>query len=277
MYGGGVVAKKKVATVSGGFGNVPGFGRVTAPKPASAWAGGRPSSIQIGANAALRPPTFKPASASSSTPSAPSAPAAPKFDMNSLPVDPSYDATVGGLTRTRDDTLAGLTGEKTAALSNFGYNAQFDDKGNVTGLTFDPNNPFSRAALLRKNYQQAKTGTTNSLASRGQLYSGAMTNAQNANDSGFQQNDNALQTSLGQVLSGILGRQRTANTDYETGAGVAYGDRISRAQSSPLYNPAPIDDTPAAAPSSPLSPATLALIEKWRTQGTDYSRNKKKK
>jgi hypothetical protein len=50
----------------------------------------------------------------------------------------------------------------------------------VTQGSFDWNNveasnPFSKAALLVRNYKQQQNRTTNSLASQGQLYSGAMT------------------------------------------------------------------------------------------------------
>lgn len=156
-----------------------------------------------------------------------------------LPVDPAYDAQVAGLARTRDDTLAGLGTQRTAALANYGYNAQYDPSGGVSGLTVDPSNPFSRAALLTRNYQQSKAGTTNSLASRGQLYSGAMQTAQNANDFGYLQGQDNLQKQLTALLADISSRGTQANTGYETGVSQAMSDRLSRAPDNPLYSPAP--------------------------------------
>ena len=181
------------------------------------------------------------------------------------PVDPIYDQTIGGLQKRRDDTLAGLTQQKVGTLADYGYGATFDPtSGDVTGLSFDPANPFSRAALLRRNYQQAKTGTANSLASRGQLYSGAMANAQNANDFGYLQGENSLQGALTQTLIGIAQRGRGAGTDYELGGAQAGAESVNRAiaqdtgvqafagQATPPAPPAP---SASAATTPPRSPA----------------------
>lgn len=43
-------------------------------------------------------------------------------------------------------------------------------------------NPYSRAALLEESFKRAKRGTTTSMASAGQLYSGAYGRAQGEND-----------------------------------------------------------------------------------------------
>lgn len=48
----------------------------------------------------------------------------------------------------------------------------------------DVTNPFSRAALLKRAHNQNQAGNTNSMAAAGQLYSGALQNAQN--NEGFQ-------------------------------------------------------------------------------------------
>jgi hypothetical protein len=94
-----------------------------------------------------------------------------------------------------------------------GYNAD----GTVNSA-----NPYNQAALLQRNYQQAKLGTTNSLASAGQLYSGAMANAQGANDFNYSSASNALQnqaqnayhtigfnqlSSIGQNIAGLSSDQ----------------------------------------------------------------------
>jgi hypothetical protein len=46
---------------------------------------------------------------------------------------------------------------------------------------------------LQESYNRAKLGTTNGLAAQGQLYSGAMTNAQNENDHQYSIQNDALQ------------------------------------------------------------------------------------
>jgi hypothetical protein len=92
-------------------------------------------------------------------------------------------------------------------------------KGNATGLTYDPNNVYSQASLARKTYQQSKAGTSVNMAARGKLYSGALVNAQNANDSNFSVGEDARQKSLLRFLAGIKTRETNAGTDYELGAG----------------------------------------------------------
>jgi hypothetical protein len=100
------------------------------------------------------------------------------------------------------------------------------DPAAVTQGSFDWNNveasnPFSKAGLLVRNYHQAQNRTTNSLASQGQLYSGAMTNQQGDNTFGFQQG----QDSLYKALQDYLGGQARARRD----AGVTRDDSINAA------------------------------------------------
>lgn len=180
---------------------------------------------------------------------APAAPAGP----TPLPLDPQYDATEAGLRRTRDDTLAGLSGQRTQTLGAYGYSAQYNPDGSVASLAFDPNNPFSRAALARTRYQQSKTGTQNSMASRGSLYAGSLQQAQGINDTNFNQNEDQLQKQLGAALAGILGQERSAKSTYESGIGQAGADRITRAGDSPLYSPQG-SSPPAASKPNPLIP-----------------------
>ncbi len=65
-------------------------------------------------------------------------------------------------------------------------------------------NPFSRAALLKRNYTQAQTGDRNSLAAKGQHRSGAAVNAKNRNDFGLQQNQDSLLKDFQSQYSGLM-------------------------------------------------------------------------
>lgn len=202
------------------------------------------------------PPSSTPraAPAAAAAPTAPAAPAA--RTPAQLPVDPVYDAQVGAYGHQRDDTLAGLTQAQTGTLADYGYGATFDANGNVTGLTFDPNNPYSRAALLRKNYQQSKTGTANTMASRGQLYGGAFGQAQNIEDNRYQQNENDLQKALTGSLSSIAQKRRQAGTDYETNVANAFGERTARAAASDTGDSAFTDGSSST--SSTAGPASYS-------------------
>jgi len=96
--------------------------------------------------------------------------------------------------------------ENTAALG-IGANLTRDSNNRVTGAnidysTIDTTNPFSKAALLQRNYMQQKEGTTNSYANQGQLYSGALLNQRSNQQFGFEQGQDSLQKQLQQILLG---------------------------------------------------------------------------
>lgn len=239
-----------------GFGVAPGYGKVTNSKPkpfGSAW-GGLAGGVPFGNSH----PVFTP-----QTPSPGGGGAAggggftPQDQSAAPPVDPIYDQTIAGLGRSRTDALAELTRQRGAGLLGYGYNATYDANGLVSGLTYDPNNPYSQAALARTVYQQNKNGTTNSLAARGQLYSGALTNAQNTNDTNFNVGENSRQQALINFLNGLTGQEKGVNDSFDTGSLQAEGDRLGRAPSNPNYNPA----TPAGG--SPAAASSKVDLSKW--------------
>jgi hypothetical protein len=248
------------ARYTNGFGNVPGYGTVI-PKPKkTAWRGGLGNSIQSGL---APPPTFTPQTYTPPTSggSGASVGGSSKVDFNNLPVDPAFDDQIGGLTKTRDDTIAGLVAQRTGTKLDFGYDETLNPDGTVAALTFDPLNVNSRAAQMKKRYDQSKAGTTNSLAARGQLYSGAMANAQGANDSNYSTSSDSLQKSLLKYLAGNRIDQGAARSNFETNAGIAGGDRITRAINASAANtsaPTSAADAPAAA-----SSAAKVDLSKW--------------
>lgn len=74
---------------------------------------------------------------------------------------------------------------------DFGYGAN----GQV-----DPNNPYSRAALLERNFAASQRGDTNSYAAQGQLYSGALQNKKNSTTFGYLSDSNALKNQYADAL-----------------------------------------------------------------------------
>jgi hypothetical protein len=175
------------------------------------------------------------------TPGRPGAPSAPPPPAP-LPPDPAYLARIGALANDRDHTIAGLAQQRGQGLLQYGYT-----EGPGGALTFDAANPFSQAALLKRNYDNARTGNTTSLAARGQLYAGSLQNAQN--ETGHQQQVGEDQ--LQRALLAFIARNDTAvgqaGVDYQLGASGALGDSIARAPDSPLYSPVVVDTGPAAA------------------------------
>lgn len=134
--------------------------------------------------------------------------------LNPTPVQPSAQpvdpATVN----------AQLVGARNVALGN--ANAAYD-QGNLSfDYGYNPDgsvntaNPYSRAALYQLGYEHQQAGTTNSLAARGQLYSGAIQNQRAADASGYSQQDAAnrlaYQRAAHGVQSGQLGTYANAGT-----------------------------------------------------------------
>ncbi len=178
--------------------------------------------------------------AAAASPLAPPAPPpAPTFGSAGTH-DSAYDAAVGLAARNRDNELAAATGDADLLRRTFGYTG-------VDNFEIDPNNPFGRAQLLKRQYDQAKAGTQNSYAARGQMTSGAYGRMQNQNlFQNLQQND-ALQKDYLQGRAQILARVNAANSQYGAdtiGAGLSGLDRALQARD--VYQ----TNQPAAKPAS---------------------------
>jgi hypothetical protein len=143
---------------------------------------------------------------------------------------PIYDDEIAGLARRRDDTVTGLGQGRQAELLGYGYT----EDPNTRALAFDPNNPFSRASLLKRNYDVSRSRTGNQMASGGQLYAGAFQTSQDAINRGQLGAEDALQQSLTSWLAQNTQRKAQAGIDYETDAGRAAGRSAARALDSPL-------------------------------------------
>lgn len=212
-----------------------------------------------GNTSVARPPApRRPAVASPAAPAVPAAPAAPQYSLSNLPVDATYDQQVAALQRQRDNTLAALTQQRTSSLSNYGFT-----EGPNGTLAFDPNNPFSQAALLKKNYDTNRRSTGQTLAAGGQMYSGAFQNAQDLINRNQLQSEDSLSKQVLNFLMRNTSAATEARTGYETAAGQAYGDRLSRFQSNPNYDPASgAPDAPGAAPAPSTAVSKGAPVTK---------------
>jgi hypothetical protein len=71
----------------------------------------------------------------------------------------------------------------------------------------DPNNPYSRAALLQRSYQDSQRGTTNSYASAGQYNSGAYSRMRGRNTENFDIGLDQLKKSQGREQAGVVQQQ----------------------------------------------------------------------
>lgn len=231
-----------------------------------------PSLAQVLAPSWGRPAGAAPPAGGGGSTAAPATPAAPQYSLANLPPDASYEQAIALLQRQRDEGLAGLLQQRQGSLLDYGFR-----EGPNGALTFDPNNPRSKAAELKRAYDTNRRSTGQSLASQGQLYSGAYQNAQDL----VNRNQLGAEDTMQKSLIGFLARNTQARkqtlTGYETSAQDAYGDRIGRFQANPLYDPAassvdPVTGSPAAASApaaaaratTPRSPASIAAALRRR-------------
>ncbi len=203
----------------------PSWGRpIQAPRPVTGGAGGVPAS-QV---------------------------ATPQYSLSNLPVDASYDQAISLLQRQRDEGIAAIVGERSRTLSDYGF-----QEGPTGALTFDANNPFSKASVMKKTYDTNRRSTGQTLAAGGQLYHGSFQNAQDLVNRNQLQSEDALTKNLQAFLAHNASQRAAAGTDYELAAGQAYGDRVGRFQSNPNYDPATgqwkTDEPPP--PGVPAAPA----------------------
>lgn len=213
--------------------------------------------------------------AAAPAPAVPAAPAAPQYNVSNLPPDASYDAQIAALQRQRDDQIAALVQQRSSGLLDYGFT-----EGPSGALAFDPNNPYSKAALLKKTYDTNRRSTGNSMAAGGQLYSGAYQNAQDLISRNQLQSEDSLQRALIGFLAQNTQRRTAAGTNFETAAMQAYGDRVGRFQSNPLYDPASgalsasagtggaSTPAPAAAPAAAPRASSVAAALRRRARAT---------
>lgn len=160
------------------------------------------------------------------------------YSESNLPPDASYLAGMESAARQRDDALAAITQQRTSGLSDYGYGPD---------LTFDPNNPFSKAALLKKSYDRNRRASGQGMAAAGQQYAGAFQNQQDLINRGQLQSEDALQKSLIRFLAQNTQRGEQAQTGYTNTANQLAAERVGRFQTNPLYDPT----SPAAEPAAP--------------------------
>jgi len=133
-------------------------------------------------------------------------------------VQARYDASMGAADLQYKNATSGLAGERVGALARYGYSATgYDGKtGEGTGTSSDTwtvntDNPFSVAAMAKRAYDQRTSGNQIQYANRGQLYSGALKNQQDATTFGYGQQDDAARKGLSAALSSLIARKLGAD------------------------------------------------------------------
>jgi hypothetical protein len=195
--------------------------------------------------------------------------------------DPGYIGALAQGNLPFDQALARLPGDVGSLATQYGYSTSFTP-GQIdpaTGLAGDPNiqvtgidtsNPYSRAALLQRSFDQTKAGNTNSYAARGQLYAGSLNNAQGAAQTNFNTSSDQLRGQFNeqvrQWLTGLGGARLGAGA-ARTGA---LGDLVQRSLQDPVMPTAP-----AAAP-VPVAPKPVASFAQQSWGGAYGSRKRRR-
>lgn len=152
-----------------------------------------------------------------------------------------YETTVGKLNRDLASAQSDITGREQAVEQQYGFN--------------DQSNPFSRANLLHRNFQQQTLANTNSFAAQGQLYSGALSSAQGSTRYGYEQDNDAALRDYQAELSELARLRMGAQTTYDEGLLAAEAARLE----------AGLQDRPEPS-EAPPTPGFVKKFKRWQRQ-----------
>lgn len=144
------------------------------------------------------------------------------------PVDPGFLQEGAAISKAYEQQVAGVTQQRQAGVAEWGLGED---------LKFDPNNPLSKAALLKKNYDATRKVTGLGMGAGGGLYSGAYQSGQNAINRAQVGEEDQLQKNFTEFLRQNSADYATAGTDYGAAMGRAESDRMGRINENPLYEP----------------------------------------
>lgn len=175
------------------------------------------------------------------------------------PSDSALDQQYAAYDQQANNAKTGYLAQSRDILKDYGYQ---EGPAAFQFGAVDPNNPFSKAALLKQSFERAQRGNTNSYAARGLGFSGAAQRAQNNTLSEYQQGENSLLTALRQNL-GQLG-QAYAGVDAELAGqkANAYESFINRQIALRPPDPDPMFDPTAPMVGGPVAarPYTAAEV-----------------
>lgn len=196
-------------------------------------------------------------------PNVPGAPGPGQVNQNPpLPWSAQYETGVATHNRNLD-------------FSNLDYNQQEQRVKQAYGFD-DKSNPYSRAAMLQRQYQQNRNQTLNSYASQGQLYSGSLSNARNLDrynyDKTYDTEERNYQAALADIASGRLKAQRERDEGITGLEAQRVEDALSQAPD-PAESPKP----PPKAPKDTRSIKQLRRLRKRAIKKGNTKRSKRLK
>ena len=146
-----------------------------------------------------------------------------KHRNDPLPFDAAYNDQLAGINKSYNDSIAFNTAATSMGLRGFGLEEQYK-------------NPFSRAGALESAWKRDQRTTLNSYASAGQLYSGALANAQLHDDNAYTSDLHNLQAEQDQFLAERLQAATDAQAQRQADTVQALNDWRARMEANPPTN-----------------------------------------
>lgn len=166
------------------------------------------------------------------------------------PLDPIAEARKAANQRTYGDVSANINNDEGRIKQQYGFD--------------DTSDPFSRLAVLRQSYQNRQRGTENSMAARGQLYSGANLNQQAIDTRAYDESYHGLRGGYGDALSAVARKRQAARSALDQGTIDAEADALNRAIDTRAD---PSELPPTDAGQAPAAPRTLSPAAAARRKG----------
>lgn len=150
-----------------------------------------------------------------------------------MPWDVAAANSEAGAVQKRNNTLTGLDSGWLREQQEYGLEGPWADYAS---------NPYSRASLLQRSYDNAKRGSLNTAGN--QLYAGSYINAQNSNTHNFSLGRDELQKGYDTDYAQYQGGRQAAEDQYRQELAQAGWDRVNAGlQAEP--EPAPVPGAPA--------------------------------
>lgn len=253
------------------------------PSGAQAWFAPKPkpkksyASPSYGAGTYGSQPASPPAGTYGSPPAAP--PPAP------LAHDSIYNLAADTATRRKANADSEFTYGLGVTGSRYGFRANVNpDTGAFSVAEMDPTspdyNPFNQMAQLRKHFENSKRGVKNRYAAQGQLYSGALQNAQDDTVEEYQKGYGQLSSSFADMIRGLVSNRNNAYSGASDYLAAAGADELTRRAAQPAvasqaapatpYGVQPIG-TASPTPDVPYTPAMTAALKRWDATAPDYT------
>lgn len=135
--------------------------------------------------------------------------------------DWNFQRTRAGAESARTQALDGIESQRRGLGINYGLGQYGADAAT---------NPYSRAALLQKSYDQNQRRTQNAMAASGQLYSGSTQNARNFNTGNYGQARDSLQKDFDARMGQADAAQGQAESRYTSTIEAAQARAVRDAQ-----------------------------------------------